>query len=77
MLLGMVKPRPHSRTKPPRTPNTLRFVKASELAHLLGVSAWTVYSWTRSRKIPALRASDRILRFNIDAVLAALEGGRA
>ena len=66
-----------NRLKPARPQTRTPFVTARELADLLGVSAWTVYSWTRARKIPALRASDRILRFNVDAVLAALEGGRA
>jgi len=73
----MATPRRNQRLKPARTPNRKPLVRASELAELLGVSAWTVYSWSRSKKIPVLRASDRILRFDVDAVLAALEGGRA
>jgi excisionase family DNA binding protein len=72
----MARLRPTPRLKPARTPNRKPLVRASELAELLGVSAWTVYSWSRSKKIPVLRASDRILRFDVDAVLAALEGGR-
>ena len=72
----MTKPRLPKRLKPARTPNRKPLVRASELAELLGVSAWTVYSWSRSKKIPVLRATDRILRFDVDAVIASLEGGR-
>ena len=73
----MVKPRTHSRTKPPRTPHIRPLGTARELAEILDVSRWTIYNWARRGYIPSLRASDRILRFDLQAVLDVLEGGRA
>ena len=73
----MTKPRPSPRSKPARTPTRKPLATAREVAELLGVSTWTVYSWSRKGTIPSLRATDRILRFDADAVIAALEGGRA
>lgn len=75
-MWGMTKPRRSNRSKPARTQARKPFYRARELAELLGVSPWTVYSWARKGTIPALRATDRILRFDADAVIAALEGGR-
>jgi excisionase family DNA binding protein len=72
----MARPRPTPRRKPARTPNRKPLCTARELAELLGVSTWTVYSWARKKTIPSLRATDRIVRFDADAVIAALEGGR-
>jgi excisionase family DNA binding protein len=72
----MTKPRLSQRRKPARTPNRKPLCTARELAELLGVSTWTVYSWARKKTIPSLRATDRIVRFDADAVIAALEGGR-
>ena len=72
----MARPRPTPRLKPARTPNRKPLCTARELAELLGVSTWTVYSWSRKKTIPSLRATDRIVRFDADAVIAALEGGR-
>ncbi len=72
----MTKPHLKPRSKPSRNLTHKPLYKARELAELLGVSPWTVYSWARRGAIPAIRASDRILRFDADAVIAALEGGR-
>ena len=73
----MTKQRLPKRLKPARTQTRKPLATAREVAELLGVSTWTVYSWSRKGTIPALRATDRILRFDADAVIAALEGGRA
>lgn len=72
----MTKPRRSQRLKPARTPTRKPLFTAREIAELLGVSTWTVYAWARRGTIPALRATDRILRFDAEAVIAALEGGR-
>jgi excisionase family DNA binding protein len=73
----MARPRPTPRSKPARTTNHKPLFTARELAELLGVSTWTVYAWARSKRIPALRATPRIVRFDGDAVLAALKKGGA
>jgi excisionase family DNA binding protein len=64
-----------TRSKPARTPDRKPLYTARELAELIGVSPWTIYSWARKKTIPSLRATDRVLRFDADAVIAALEGG--
>ena len=72
----MARPRPNPRSKPARTSNRKPLATAREVAELVGVSTWTVYGWARRGLIPAIRVTDRILRFDADAVIAALEGGR-
>jgi excisionase family DNA binding protein len=72
----MARPRPTPRTKPSRTLARKPLSTAREIAEIVGVSTWTVYSWARSKRIPVIRATDRVVRFDADAVLAALEGGR-
>jgi excisionase family DNA binding protein len=72
----MTKPRPNPRSKPSRNATHHRLYRARELAELLSVSPGSVYSWARSGRIPVIRASHRVFRFDADAVLAALEGGR-
>ena len=74
--MGMATPRPTPRTKPSRNLARKPLSTAREIAEILGVSTWTVYSWARSKRIPVIRATPRIVRFDADAVLAALEGGR-
>lgn len=76
MRPAMTKPHRKPRSKPARKLAHKPLYKARELAELVGVSPWTIYSWARKGTIPALRATDRILRFDADAVIAALEGGR-
>jgi excisionase family DNA binding protein len=72
----MARPRPTPRSKPARNLARKPLATAREIAEIVGVSTWTVYSWARSKRIPVIRATDRIVRFDADAVLAALEGGR-
>jgi excisionase family DNA binding protein len=63
------------RSKPARNLTRKPLSTAREIAEILGVSTWTVYDWSRSGRIPAIRATPRVVRFDADAVLAALEGG--
>lgn len=72
----MKKPRSSPRSKPSRNLARKPLSTAREIAEILGVSTWTVYDWSRSGRIPAIRATPRVVRFDADAVLAALEGGR-
>ena len=72
----MTKPRRIPRLKPSRNLTRKPLSTAREIAEILGVSTWTVYGWARSNRIPVIRATDRIVRFDVDAVRAALEGGR-
>ena len=71
----MAKPSPRPRSKPSRNLAREPLATARELAELLGVSTWTVYNWARTKRIPAIRATPRIVRFDADAVLAALSKG--
>ena len=71
---GMTQARPN-RFKPARPQPRTPLATARELADLIGVSTWTIYSWTNKGVIPCLRASNHVLRFDTDAVLAALESG--
>lgn len=72
----MKKPPSSPRSKPSRNLARKPLSTAKEIAEILGVSTWTVYDWSRSGRIPAIRATPRVVRFDADAVLAALEGGR-
>lgn len=63
-----------NKTKPVRKLAHKPLVKARELAGILSVSPWTIYSWTNKGVIPAIRMTDRIIRFDPDAVIAALNG---
>ena len=51
-----------------------RWMTAEELARDLGVSPGTVMGWAKSGRIPVIRASRRIYRFDLDEVIAALKG---
>lgn len=46
---------------------------AQELAKRLRVSPETVRAWSRRGMIPALRLSPKVIRYNPEAVLAALD----
>ena len=46
-----------------------------ELALAVGVSVRTLDNWVAQKRIPFLRLSARMLRFNLDRVLAALTKG--
>jgi len=50
-------------------------LSADEVAKRLRVKPTTVLHWTRSGRIPAIRVSRKIIRFDFDAILAVL-GGR-
>jgi len=50
---------------------------AKEIAEIIGISTYTVYEWTRLRRIPVIRLTPRTIRYDIDAVLAALKEGGA
>jgi len=46
---------------------------ATELAERLRVKPSTVLGWQRAGRIPAIRLSHKILRFNLGEVVAALK----
>ena len=55
---------------------------AAELAERLQVKPETILGWHRTGRIPARRLTRKVLRFNLDDVMAALEtpampGGRS
>jgi excisionase family DNA binding protein len=50
-----------------------RFLTPSELAGLLRVRPSTISSWAREGRIPCLRFSKGVVRFDLDAVTAALK----
>jgi excisionase family DNA binding protein len=45
---------------------------AAELADRLRVKPSTILEWQRSGRIPSIRLSHKVLRFDLDAVLTAL-----
>jgi len=49
-----------------------RLITTSELASRLGVTSDTIRKWTREGRIPCLRVGQKTLRFDADAVMAAL-----
>lgn len=49
-----------------------KLLTALELAVRLRVSPDTVRAWARRGAIPSLRPSPKVIRFDLDAVLAAL-----
>lgn len=50
----------------------MELLTAEELARRLRVSPETVRAWARRGYIPALRLSPKVIRYNAEAVLAAL-----
>jgi excisionase family DNA binding protein len=46
---------------------------AAEVAERLGVKPGTILGWYRMGRIPARRLSHKVLRFNLDDVVTALE----
>ncbi|GIK18460.1 MAG: DNA-binding protein [Leptolyngbya sp. PLA2] len=50
-------------------------VTTRELAAVLGVTADTIRGWVRSWRIPCLRVGQKTLRFDREAVLAAIRDG--
>lgn len=53
------------------------FLTARQLAELLQVSETTVRRLARAGSIPSVRLTPRIIRFQLKAVLQALDGGSA
>jgi len=49
---------------------------ADELAGRLGVKPGTIREWHRAGRIPSRRLSRKVLRFDLTAVLSALESSR-
>ena len=49
----------------------------AELAARLGVTPTTIGRWTRLGRIPARQLSPKVVRYDLSAVLAALEAHRA
>jgi excisionase family DNA binding protein len=52
-------------------------ITAKQLADRLGVKPGTILGWNRQGRIPAHRLSHKVVRFDLRAVLAALEGHRS
>lgn len=55
---------------------SVRLVSAAELAAFFNVRRGTVLEWVRQDRIPFLRVSRRIVRFNIEAVCQTIENRR-
>ena len=48
------------------------FLSKRELAHAVGVSPRTIDNWMVQKRIPFIRLSARLIKFNLDRVKAAL-----
>jgi len=53
-----------------------KIVTAGELAEQLSLTPKPIRDWARQGKIPSLRISPKVIRFNPDEVLLALENNR-
>ena len=51
---------------------TQPLLTAAQLAEQLGVTTATILSWARTGKIPCLRPTPRIVRFDLEAVIEKL-----
>jgi len=65
-------PEAPSVTKLPEQPLGRHFLSKQELALALGVSPRTLDSWMFQRRIPFLRLSARLIKFNLERVKTAL-----
>ena len=54
---------------------TRRLVTADEVAEYLQVKRRTVVLWAMQRRIPSVRMGARTIRYNMEAVLNALQNG--
>ena len=54
---------------------TIELLTTEELAARLKLETSTIREWARSGKIPVLRLSAKVLRFNLAEVMAALQSG--
>lgn len=59
----------------PTPPAATPLVTTRELAAELGVTADTIRGWARSGRIPCMRVGQKTLRFDREAVLAAIRDG--
>ena len=66
-----------SRAKPARDSSRKQLATSREIAEIIGISIYTVYEWTKLGRIPVIRLTPRTIRYDIDAVLAALQEGAA
>jgi excisionase family DNA binding protein len=66
--LGTTIPQPNG-----DSPRNARFLSKEELSVALGVSSRTIDNWVAQRRIPRLKLSPRLARFNLLRVEAALE----
>ncbi len=57
-------------------PQRPRLVTAEIVADVLRVRPNTVLLWHRQGRIPGVKVTAHTVRFDLDAVLAALKGGR-
>ncbi|MBL8764812.1 MAG: helix-turn-helix domain-containing protein [Phycisphaerae bacterium] len=64
---------PNSAARQPAAP----LVTARDLAAVLGVTTDTIRGWARTGRIPCLRVGQKTLRFDREAVLAAIRDGGA
>lgn len=67
----MVRFSPEVSPMTPAKPDDL--LTREQLANRLGVRPGTVGRWTRTGRIPARRLSPKVVRYDLAAVLAALE----
>jgi excisionase family DNA binding protein len=51
-------------------------LRAGDVAKLLNVSAKAVYRWAASGRLPAVRLSEKVIRFELEAVEAFVARGR-
>lgn len=68
-----MKKRPNTRTIPPTT-NESTYVSSLEIAKRYGVSSRYILQLANEGKIPCLRLGKKCVRFDIEAVMEALEG---
>ena len=59
---------------PPKDETREEFLTARQLASVLQVSESTVHRLAREGRIPSVRLTPRLVRFNLKAVLRALDG---
>ena len=55
---------------------TKPYVGAEEIAEILGVPVGRVWAMTRTGRIPCLRLGRKTYRYQVEAVITALEEGR-
>jgi len=65
-------PESQSTDRSPTQPPGRHFLSKQELALAIGVSPRTIDSWMAEKRIPFLRLSSRLIKFNRERVIAAL-----